>query len=248
MDFKDFSSRMKKARQKDEPAEKPVSNPEESFRIRRKMLGVLIRDARLNAARTVEDCARLLNVEPQVVEAWEYGDESPTLPHLELLAYYLDVPVSHFWGQKTLEMDKSSKGAVQNEYMALRNRMIGALLRQAREEAELSYEDVSERSQIPIETLQHYEIGNLPIPMHELVILSGIVNRNMSFFLESSSYVGELLRYREDWKHFVDLDPEVREFAANPLNIGFIKIAITFSQMSAEQLRKAAEGMLEISM
>lgn len=248
MDFKDLSARMKKARQKDEPEKKRVTNPEESFRIRRKMLGVLIRDARLNAARTIDECARLLNVQPELVESWEYGDASPTLPHLELLAYYLDVPVSHFWGQKTLESDKSAKGAVQNEYMALRNRMIGALLRQAREEEQLSYETVSEQSNIAVETLQHYEIGNLPIPMHELVILSGVVNRNMSFFLETSSYVGELLRIREEWKHFVDLDPEVREFAANPLNIGFIKIAITFSQMSAEQLRKAAEGMLEISM
>lgn len=248
MDFKDLSARMKKARQSDEPEDKRDFDPQESFRIRRKMLGVLIRDARLNAARTIEDCARLLNVQPQVIESWEYGDDSPTLPHLELLAYYLDVPVSHFWGQKTLESDKSAKGGVQNEYMALRNRMIGALLRQAREEAQLSYEDVSAQSNIPVETLQHYEIGNLSVPMHELVMLSGIVNRNMDFFLETSSYVGELLRIREEWKHFSDLDSEVREFAANPLNIGFIKIAITFSQMSAEQLRQAAEGMLEISM
>lgn len=248
MDFKDLSSRMKKARKKDDAEDKRAFEPDESFRIRSKMLGVLIRDARLNAARTVEDCARLLNVQPQLVEVWEYGDDSPTLPQLELLAYYLDVPVSHFWGQKTLESDKSQKTSVQNEYMALRDRMIGALLRQAREEQQLSYEDIAEGSYIPVETLQHYEIGNLSIPMQELAVLSGIVNRNMDFFLETSSYVGELLQTHEEWKHFLDLDPEVRAFAANPLNIGFIKIAIVFSQMPAEQLRQAAEGMLEISM
>jgi transcriptional regulator with XRE-family HTH domain len=248
MDLKDFSSRFQKARQKDEPDEKRAYSPTESFRLRRKILGVLIQDARLNAARTTEDCARLLNVQLQMVEAWEYGESSPTLPQLELLAYYLDVPVSHFWGQKTLESDKSKKANAQNEYIALRNRMIGALLRQAREEQQLSFEDVAERSYIAAETLQHYEMGNLPIPMYELSILSGIVNRNIDFFLETTSYVGELLRIREEWKHFSDLDPEVREFAANPLNIGFIKIAITFSQMSVEQLRLAAEGMLEISM
>lgn len=247
MDLKDFSSRMKKARQKNEP-EKREYDPSESFRLRRKMLGVLIRDARLNAARTIEDCARLLNVQPQIVEVWELGDAAPTLPELELLAYYFDVPVSHFWGQKTLESDKSPQNNVQNEYVVLRNRMIGALLRQAREAQELSFEDLAEQSYIDVETLQHYEIGNLPIPMHELSILSGIVNQNMDFFLETSSYVGELLRIREEWKHFSDLEPDVREFAANPLNIGFIKIAITFSQMPVKQLRQAAEGMLEISM
>lgn len=247
MDLKDFSKRMKKARQKDEP-EKREYDPSESFRLRKKMLGVLIRDARLNAARTIEDCARLLNVQSQTIEIWELGDASPTLPELELLAYYLDVPVSHFWGQKTIESDKSPQNNVQTEYVALRNRMIGALLRQAREEQELSFEDLAEHSYIDVETLQHYEAGNLPIPMHELSILSGIVNRNMDFFLETSSYVGELLRMHEEWKHFSALDADVREFAANPLNIGFIKIAITFSQMPVEKLRQAAEGMLEISM
>ena len=97
MDFKDISARMKKAR-KDDTEEQRDYDYGESYRIRNKMLGVLIRDARLNAARTVEDCARLLNVDTQTVEAWEYGDAAPTLPQLELLAYYLDVPVSHFTG------------------------------------------------------------------------------------------------------------------------------------------------------
>lgn len=248
MDFKDFSKRMKEAQKKDEPQGQRVFDPHESFRLRRKMLGVLIRDARLNAARTLEDCARLLNLEPQMIEAWELGEDSPTLPQLELLAYYLDVPVSHFWGQKTLDSDKARTASAQSEYMTLRTRMIGALLRQAREEQNLSLEELAEQSHIALESLQHYEVGNLPVPMHELAVVSGILNRNMDFFLETSSYIGELLRIREEWKHFIDLDPEVREFAANPLNIGFIKIAITFSQMSAAQLRLAAEGMLEIAM
>lgn len=247
MDFKDFSARMKQAQKSDEPEQKPY-NFGESYRLRSKMLGVLIRDARLNAARTIEDCARLLSIEPSIIESWEYGDTAPTLPQIELLAYYLDVPVSHFWSLKTLDQDKAEKVAAQTEYMALRNRMIGALLQQARQEQGLSYEDVAENAQIPVDTIRAYEIGELPIPMHQLAVIANIVNKNVDYFLETSSYVGELLRMREEWKHFSELDPEVREFAANPLNIGFIQIAITFSKMSADKLRLAAEGMLEIAM
>lgn len=247
MDFKDFSTRMKQARKNDEPEEIDYDFGE-SYRLRSKMLGVLIRDARLNSARTIDDCARLLSVASPVIESWEYGDTAPTLPQIELLAYYLDVPVSHFWSLKTIDQDKSEKVAAQDEYMALRNRMIGALLTQARQERDLSHEDVSERAQIPVEVLQSYETGEIPIPMHQLAVIANIVNKNLDFFLETSSYVGELLRMRQEWKHFSDLDPEVREFAANPLNIGFIQIAITFSKMSADKLRLAAEGMLEIAM
>jgi transcriptional regulator with XRE-family HTH domain len=248
-DFKNFAERMKQARKPEGGSNeaKPYDFAE-SYRLRSKMLGVLINDARNDALRSIEDCASLLNIEPQTFQSWEFGDQVPTLPQLELLAYYLDVPVSHFWGRKTLESDRTEKVSAQSEYLALRDRMIGAMLRQAREAHKVTVEAASEESGIPVETIQQYELGALSIPMHELSVLSNTVNKNMDYFLESSSYVGELLRIREEWKHFSDLEPDVREFAANPLNIGFIKIAITFSQMPVDQLRKAAEGMLEIAM
>lgn len=248
MDFKDISSRMRQAKDKQQPNQPEREfDPAESFRLRSKMLGVLIRDARLSAARTPDDCARLLKVPATTIEAWEYGDAVPSLPQLELLAYYLDVPISHFWGQETLGEEREKPDA-QQEYMQLRDRMIGALLRQAREERGLSLEDVATQSFISVEKLEQYEQGVVPIPMHELPVIANQVNKNVDYFLETTSYIGELLRIREEWKQFTDLDEEIREFAANPLNVGFIKIAITFSKMPVAELRKAAEGMLEIAM
>ncbi|MDQ7036273.1 MAG: helix-turn-helix domain-containing protein [Anaerolineae bacterium] len=250
-DLKDVAARIAAAKAKEQ--QEKMGTPteydyDESYRLRGKMLGVLIRDARLNAARTVEDCARLLSIEPALVEAWEYGDDVPSLPQLELLAYYLDVPVSHFWSMETIETDKSEKASAQSEYMQLRDRMIGALLRQAREEAGLELAEVAEQSRIAVEILEQYELGDVSIPMSELSMFSSIVNRNVDYFLETSSYIGELLKIQAEWKRFTDLDPEIREFAANPLNVAFIKIAITFSKMPVDQLRKAAEGLLEIAM
>ncbi|MGQ9890163.1 MAG: hypothetical protein ACUVSX_16990, partial [Aggregatilineales bacterium] len=71
MDFGDLGARFKQAKsgkEEDKAADKPYDHAE-SYRLRARMLGVLVRDARLNAARTLEECARLLNVEPQTVEA-----------------------------------------------------------------------------------------------------------------------------------------------------------------------------------
>lgn len=251
MDLKDISARMKAARgdkAKTGEAATPGSyDYSESFKLRGKMLGVLLRDARIVAARSIEDCARLLQVDVALVEAWEYGDAVPSLPQLEMLAYYLDVPISHFWGVETMEGSRRNPVSAQEEYMNLRHRMIGALLRQAREEANMTLEALSEVSHIPVENLQHYEYGELPIPMHELSVLSGLVNKNVNYFLESSSQIGELLSMRENWKHFNDLPEDLRAFAANPLNIGFIEIALAFSQMPNDKLKRIAVSMLDIT-
>ena len=249
MDFGDLGARMKKGLNKDQsPADEKPYDYAESYRLRGKMLGVLIRDARHSASRTVEDCARLLQVDPTLIEAWEYGDEVPSLPQLELLAYYLDIPVSHFWSQQTMQGSERDKLGVQNEYIALRNRLIGGSLKSARLDENLSIEDVTESTQIDPTLIQQYELGETVIPMNHLSVLASAVNRNMDYFLESTGIVGELLQMRAEWQKFMDLDEDVRQFAANQTNLGFIKIAMMFSHMPTQELRKVAEGMLEITM
>lgn len=250
MSFNDISAKMKAKRAKKQ-ANQPESreyNFEESYKIRGKMLGVLMRDARLNAARTIEDCARLLHVTPEMVGAWELGDEVPSLPQLELLAYYLDVPVSHFWGMETLKKSRNDTADKQPQYIVLRNRMIGALLRQAREEAGVSQEELSETSGVAQERIAQYEMGEVAVPMHELAVLSSGVQKNVNHFLETDSQIGELLEMREAWKHFTELPDDVREFASNPVNIGFIHIALMLSQMPTDRLRQVGASIVEITM
>lgn len=249
MSLSDISARMKQAREAKEATQKPSQtfDPAEAFRIRAKMLGVLLRDARVNATRGLEDCARLLRVAPQQVEAWEFGDDVPSLPQLELLASYLDVPVSHFWGTQTMEGAEGKHVDAQTEYMTLRNRMIGALLRQAREEAKLSAEELAQAANVSPEQIMQYELGELPLPMHQLTVLAQIVKKNLDYFLESSGQIGHLLTSLEQWKHFNELPDDLRQFAANPLNIGFIEIALAFSQMPVDKLRRIGASVLDIT-
>lgn len=249
MDLKDISARIKAAKDKD--SDKPAKgsktfNAAESFRLRAKMLGVLLRDARAAADRTVEDCARVVQVATADYEAWEFGESVPSLPQLELLAAYLDVPISHFWGVQTLDTSRTATGA-QQAYVELRQRMIGALLRQAREALGLSVEAVAAETYVSVDAIQAYESGDVAIPMHELSVLAGAVKQNMSYFIENSGKIGEALANLEAWKHFANLPEDLRAFAANPLNIGFIEIALAFSQMESERLKRIAVSMLDIT-
>jgi transcriptional regulator with XRE-family HTH domain len=250
MSFEDIAARMK-ARRAGSGSAASDDRPydfEESYRIRAKMLGVLLRDARQSVARTIDDCARLLNVSPELIERWEFGDEVPGLPQLELLAYYLDVPVSHFWGTETSKARRSADHEKQPEYIRLRNRMVGGLLRQAREEARITIEELSSVSGIDVARISAYESGEISTPVHELSVLASGVNKNLSFFQESSGQIGELLAMREAWQHFADLPEDVRDFAANPVNIGFIHIAVMLSKMPSDQLREVGASILDITM
>ena len=249
MSFDDIAARLKKARgaQQDDTEERSFDFAE-SYRIRAKMVGVLLRDARAGAARTIEDCARLLRVSVDQIERWEAGEEVPSLPQLELLAYYLDVPVSHFWSTQTLKITREGREHIQPEFISIRARMIGALLRQAREEQGISVEQLAEQSGLAKETVTRYELGDDTPPLHQLSVMAGVVNRNIDYFLENSSQIGELLQMREMWKHFSALPEDVRAFAADPTNIGFIHIALMLSQMPADRLRQVGASILDITM
>ena len=66
--------------------------------IKAKKLGVLIRDAQLKSGKSLEDCAQAMGISADEFDAMEYGERPPTLPELELFAYFLDIPLEHFWG------------------------------------------------------------------------------------------------------------------------------------------------------
>ena len=66
-------------------------------------------------------------------QAFEKGKESPTLPQLELLALYFNLPVEHFWGRQALSQAPTPETFQEKDrLLLLRNRAIGTNLRLAR--------------------------------------------------------------------------------------------------------------------
>src|ERR1700682_1921739 len=120
------------------------ANPAQT--VRSKIIGVLVRDARQVRGLSVEACAAAAGCAPEVLSAFENGQSSPSLPELEMLAYALDVPLSYFWGDTVLSAQPTSERAAlpAAEVAALRQRIVGALLRQARQMARLEPAEVAQ--------------------------------------------------------------------------------------------------------
>ncbi len=246
-----LAERLRRAREKQagiqpEREEQPT-NFKELYALRARILGVLIRDARQSRNRTVEDCAASLGVEVQTMLEWEYGLAHPALPQLELLAYELGVPVSHFWANETLSGDQPPHPLPQVEYVTLRNRVVGVLLRQARENMNLSLEELSASTGLSPEQIQDYELGNKPIPLTELTSLASATHVSMAYFLESHSRIGHWLDRQESFRRFNKMPEDIQAFISNPSNSSFVELAMWFSMLGVQDLRGIAESILHLS-
>lgn len=246
--FSEIAGRLKRRGARRERTQTaPETDYESIYLLRKRILGVLIRDARLAAERTIEECAQVVGVTPETFQFWEYGEESPSLPQLEILAYAIDVPVSHFWASETLAAKEEARKVSTADFYPLRDRIIGALLRRARKEARLSLHDLAARVGIPEDQIEAYEFGQEPVPLTVLASLATAANVGLEYFLEDTSRVGAQLLMEEDFKYFSEMPVEMRRFVVQPVNRSYIELAMRLSRMSVEELRGIAEGILNIT-
>lgn len=217
--------------------------------IRAKKLGVLIRDARLTAGKSSAECAQAIGVSAEIFDEYEFGEKSPSLPELEVLAFYLDIPLEHFWRNETISGGGGGKEKPEFEQIVqLRQRMIGVLLRQTRLEAGLSLEELAEKSWSSATLLESYELGEKPIPLPDLEIISRALSRPIKDFQDRHGPIGRWTTQQRMIQDFTALDPDLQSFVCKPVNRPYIELAQRLSEMSVEKLRAVAEGLLEITL
>ena len=212
---------------------------------RARILGVLIQDARRHAGRTLEECARVVNLTPEQFGEAERGRRVVSLPQLEVLAIFLGVPMAHFWGSHTLSDGQEHD---YGDVLALRHRIVGGLLKQARLDAGRSQEEVAQRIGEDSATVQGYETGRVEIPFLQLEEMGRYLDVSVDYFLDGRrGPFGRHEAQQEVDRHLQELPPDVREFVSRPVNIAYLQTAMRLSEMDAEQLRNIAAGILEIT-
>jgi transcriptional regulator with XRE-family HTH domain len=247
MGFDDIGNRFRKiseAKAQEHPPE-PQLDPAEARAIRERMLGVLIRDAREDSGFSVEDMAAYLGVAVDDYLAWEYGYGTPSLPLLEVLAYFLKIPVSHFWGTHTLQQAKLERQIDIDEYITLRTRMIGVMVRAQRESLGIPREDFANGIDAPLEHVEAFENGVYQIPMAMLQSMANALDVNVSHFLDESGRVAAFFEMQELIKQLNKTPEEVRDFIAVPSNEAYIRLAMTIANMPTETQRQLAESLLK---
>ena len=119
---------------------------------------------------SLHDCARVLGTSTRRYMAFEQGEESLSLPELEILAYYFGIPLMEcLEGQINFSMRFSLlEDDKRTAYIHLREKWIRSRIAVETENKEIKLEELSEPLGIPVETLVGYQKGEITIPINHL--------------------------------------------------------------------------------
>jgi len=212
---------------------------------RAKYLGTLIAEARENAGLPADDCAQALGLPVEDYEQVERGELPLSLPQLEVLAMVLKVPMAYFWRGEQLQQAPDIDFAT---YMALRQRIVGVSLRQARLDAGWSVERLADEADLSVEQVEAFERGDEPLPYLLLASLADLLDASLNDFTqEADGPLGRHERTLTRRQNFQDLPEDVQAFVAEPGNLIYLKTAMRLSVMDVDRLRAIAEGILDIT-
>ena len=214
----------------------------------RKKLGILLRNAREINKVTQEECAQVVGVSIDDFEAFETGESSLSLPQLEIIAYYLNIPLQHFLGN-TLYPEKVvfPEESDLNTFYQLRHKKIGTKLQSFREEKQMVPEDMLKNSQLTEEEYLAFESGDQLVPLQTLNSFAYALGVPLKVFLAESGKIGTWHQEQKAVKTLAGIPNELEEFLINPSNEPYLRLAMHLSQLSADRLRAIAEGLLEIT-
>jgi transcriptional regulator with XRE-family HTH domain len=217
--------------------------------IRTRKLGVLIRDARSTARKSLTECASAIGITPATLRAYEQGRKSPSLPELEVLSYYLELPIQHFWSNTALSSEQSRTEPLNLQALAsIRHRIIGVLLAQKRQQFSISLKALSLEVGIPTSRLKAYETGQRPVPLPELEAILSVLGSRIEVFFDQNGPIGQWMTEQKAIQEFLDLPPELRNFVCVPVNRPYLELARNLSTLSTDKLRSVAEGLLDITL
>lgn len=219
-----------------------------ALKLRGKILGVLLRDARIAAGKSMKELGEVIGLSSASIGSFERGVKAPTLPELELLAFYLDVPIRHFWEDRTISGEPHPSQQLEVErLLSIRHSSIGTLLRQTREARDISQKELAKATGVSTGRIRRYENGETGVPLPELELLAQTLQIDLAEFSDIAGPVGDWLTSQRAHQGFDALPQDLQAFVSDPDNHAYLEMAQRMSVMAVDKLRAMAKGLLDLS-
>lgn len=215
--------------------------------LRTKMLGAILRKARLRARLSLKEAATIIGTTSSTLSSYERGRKAISLPELEIFAYYLDIPIPTLISATAQEREKDI-GFDPSAVVSLQQRMIGAMLRKQRTELGMSLRTLSEAAGLPTRRVSAFERGERSIPLPELEALAEVMGQSIEDYIDTEGQVGQWATSKQAFELFNQLPADLREFLSKPGNQPYLRMAKRLSEISVEKLRSLAETLLDLTL
>jgi transcriptional regulator with XRE-family HTH domain len=221
----------------------------QAIAIRNRIIGILVKRARLKAGKSQRECAEFLGCSPFMFGQYEVGQRGMSLPQLEALAHLFHLPLSSLWDETdVLDSEEPAEPLPIAQLMLLRRKVLAIQLRQCRNTAGLTQQELAELLGRSAYIVSQYEQGKRDVPLAELEIIAEQGNQGLADFMDEQAMpLGQDDQDRQALVQLRELDPQVREFVLKPTNALYMRIAMLLSSLKADSLRQIAETILDIT-
>jgi transcriptional regulator with XRE-family HTH domain len=217
------------------------------LKLRTKMLGAMLREARQRSGKSIKDSAGLIGTSPSTFSSYEHGRKAISLPELEVFAFRIDQPLMKFIAPRGELIEKKATFNA-SALITLRQKMIGASLRQRRKESDLTIRELSEATGVSEYAIGSYERGERPIPLPELEILLQELGQSVEDYVDQDGPIGRWIAERRACRRVLELPKDLREFITDQENEAHLRMAQRLSELSADRLRQIAESLLDLAL
>jgi transcriptional regulator with XRE-family HTH domain len=224
-------------------------NASQTIDLRNRIIGILVKRARLQAGKSQQECAEVLGCSPFMFSQYEQGLRGLALPQLEVLAYTLDVPLDSLWNEDHAHPEEESPTDLPlTQLMLIRRKELAIRFRQCRSEAGMTQAGMGELLGRSAYIISQYEHGRRDIPLAEMEVALQQCQGSIEDFLDTDTIpLGEADQARHMLLKLNELPPDVRDFVLRPTNALYLRIAMLLSSLKADSLRQIAESLLEIT-
>ncbi len=218
--------------------------------IRNKIVGTLVRRARLQTAVTQAQCADALGCSTSAFGRSERGETGFSLPQLEILAYLFDVPLRVLWSEDS-ELPGARRDAGHlplDQILLVRRKILAVQVRRARESVGLSIADMAHALGRSEQHVAESELGEHDISVAELELIARACGLTLEDFVDDEARpISESEKERRVLAQVAGLSPDVGEFVLNPTNELYVRIGMKLNSLDVQTLREIAEAILDIT-
>lgn len=221
----------------------------QAIAIRNRIIGILVKRARLKVGKTQKECAEFLGCSPSKFGQYEHGRQGLSLPQLEALAHFLDVSPESLWNDShTPPGETPEEPPRMEQLLQLRRKILAVQFRQCRLGAGLSQRDMGQLLGCSAYMISQYERALRDIPMAELEVAVEHCGRSVAEFVDDDTIpLSKAEQERLIVSRLNELPADVRDFVLKPTNSLYLRVALLLSAMKADSLRQIAELILDIT-